>query len=160
MGRRFHSTIVLGAHLLREPQSKGGVPQRCHSRPRIQVDSSPLSLLGRPCPLRRISLSRRASEAPFPNPQIRREDFIICLRSASGRGFDSLRPSDDGEGLRLRVCFSRACDDVIIESLHDLDHRRLTALGRIYRENGFPSTQLHVRVDRWGDSRRALGDVH
>jgi hypothetical protein len=25
----------------------------------------------------------------FPNPQIRRSSFIVCLRSASGRGFDS-----------------------------------------------------------------------
>ena len=72
MGRQFHPTFLLGPRLLREPHGQGRVAQRHHPCPRLQVDPHPLPLLGRPHPLRRIPLPRRAPEAPLPPAQIRR----------------------------------------------------------------------------------------
>ena len=80
-----------GSRLLREPPSQGCVPQRHHPRPRLQMDPHPLSLLGRPYALQRIPLPRRSPETSVSAAQVHRPGtFIIRLRSASGRGLDSV----------------------------------------------------------------------
>src|SRR4029079_16842615 len=95
-GGELNRPFLLGARFLREPPREGLLPQRHTSSARVQVDADPVSLLGGSHPIRRIPLPLRPPEAPIAAAQVRRRpDFIICLRSASGRGMGSLPAMDN-----------------------------------------------------------------
>ncbi len=82
MGRRDHSSLVLGRRLLSTTTRQGMFPSSRPASVGLQVGPDPLSLLADPHTLRRVHLSECVEASRLPTTQFNRATHLKCLTVA------------------------------------------------------------------------------